>query len=69
MKGLRDRTIATFSERSLSRKLVGSEDDLQTASELLGHSSTSTTQQYNRNKPTVVPQKPIVTTIIDTALI
>ena len=53
MKRLKDRNIPTFSERSL-RNLVGSEDDLQTASERLGHSSTSTTQQYYRNKPTVV---------------
>ena len=44
-----------FSERSI-RNLVGSEDDLQTASERLGHASTTTTQQYYRNKPTkVVP--------------
>ena len=42
-----------FAERSL-RNLVGSEDDLQTASARLGHSSTSTTQRYYRNKPTVV---------------
>ena len=53
MKRLKDRNIQTFSERSL-RNLVGSEDDLQTASERLGHSSTATTQQYYRNKPTVV---------------
>ena len=53
MKRLRNRYIKRFSERSL-RNLVGSEDDLQTASKRLGHSSTSTTQQYYRNKPTVV---------------
>jgi integrase len=53
MKRLRDRNIKRFSERSL-RNLVGSEDDLQTASERLGHASTTTTQQYYRNKPTVV---------------
>jgi len=53
MKRLKDRDIKRFSERSL-RNLVGSEDDLQTASARLGHSSTSTTQQYYRNKPTVV---------------
>ena len=34
--------------------LVATEDDLQAASERLGHSSTSTTQQYYRIKPTVV---------------
>ena len=42
-----------FAERSL-RNLVGSEDDLQTASERLGHASTSTTKKFYRNKPTVV---------------
>jgi integrase len=47
--------IPKFSERSI-RNLVGSEDDLQTASERLGHTSTTTTQQYYRQKPTkVVP--------------
>ncbi len=42
-----------FAERSL-RNLVGSEDDLQTASERLGHASTATTKKFYRNKPTVV---------------
>ncbi|MBH75384.1 MAG: hypothetical protein CL896_06310 [Dehalococcoidia bacterium] len=53
MKRLKDRDIQTFSERSL-RHLVGSEDDLQTASDRLGHASTATTKKYYRNKPTVV---------------
>jgi len=42
-----------FAERSL-RNLVGSEDDLQTASERLGHASTATTKKFYRNKPTEV---------------
>ena len=47
--------IPKFSERSI-RNLVGSEDDLQTASERLGHASTTTTQKYYRQQPTkVVP--------------
>ena len=47
--------IPKFAERSI-RNLVGSEDDLQTVSERLGDTSTTTTQQYYRNKPTkVVP--------------
>ena len=44
-----------FAERSI-RNWVGDQDDLQTASERLGHASTTTTQQYYRRKPTkVVP--------------
>ena len=47
--------ISKFSERSI-RNLVGSEDDLQTASEKLGHASTTTTQQYyRRNRTNVTP--------------
>ena len=43
-----------FAERSI-RNWVWDQDDLQTASERLGHAST-TTQQYYRRKPTkVVP--------------
>ena len=42
-----------FAERSF-RNLVGSEDDLQTASGRLGHASTATTKKFYRNKPTVV---------------
>ena len=53
MKMFRDRIILTFSERS-PRNLVGSEDDLQTASERLGHASTATTKKFYRNKPTEV---------------
>jgi len=34
--------------------LVGSEDDLQTASERLGHASTATTKKFYRNNPTEV---------------
>ena len=45
--------IPKFSERSI-RNLVGSEDDLQTASNRLGHTSTATTQRYYRQKPSKV---------------
>jgi len=38
--------------------LVGSEDDLQPASERLGHADTSTTAKYYRLKPTVVTPLP-----------
>ena len=42
-----------FSERSI-RNLVGSEGELQEASERLGHASPATTKRYYRLKPTVV---------------
>jgi len=46
-----------FSERSI-RNLIGSEDDLGTASKKLGHTDTSTTAKYYRLKPTVVTPLP-----------
>lgn len=46
-----------FAERSF-RNLVGSEDDLQTASGRLGHASTATTKKhYIDSESTVVPIK------------
>jgi integrase len=53
MKRLKDRNIPRFSERSI-RNLVGSEGELQEASERLGHASPATTKRYYRLKPTVV---------------
>ena len=53
MKRLKDRNIPRFSERSISN-LVGSEGELQEASERLGHASLATTKRYYRLKPTVV---------------
>ena len=42
-----------FTERSL-RNLVGSQDELEIASERLGHSSTATTKKFYRSNVTVV---------------
>ena len=47
-----------FGVRTL-RNLVGSQDDLTTASERLGHASSTTTQKhYRSNTSTVTPLKP-----------
>ena len=47
-----------FGVRTL-RNLVGSQDDLATASERLGHASSTTTQKhYRSNTSTVTPLKP-----------
>ena len=53
MKRLKDRNFPRFSERSI-RNLVGSEGELQEASERLGHASPATMKRYYRLKPTVV---------------